>query len=162
MLTASALNSSEYRRRVFLVMNTSNASSMRLTGVSAPIRPVHPAAYPGPDPAAYPGPDPAAYPGPGLAACPGPDPAAYPGPDPAAYPGPGLAACPGLGAASGAVSLPAPWHAFASVHGARHECARALQVTLHCAFESDAPAAPDRSSVGYRRRADHWTGPAPG
>src|SRR5690554_817455 len=41
MLTASALNSSEYRRRVFLVMNTSNASSMRLTGVSAPIRPVH-------------------------------------------------------------------------------------------------------------------------
>src|SRR5690554_4133085 len=40
MLTASALNSSEYRRRVFLVMNTSNASSMRLTGVSAPIRPV--------------------------------------------------------------------------------------------------------------------------
>src|SRR5690554_2988561 len=42
MLTASALNSSEYRRRVFLVMNTSNASSMRLTGVSAPIRPVHP------------------------------------------------------------------------------------------------------------------------
>src|SRR5690554_2357403 len=42
MLTASALNSSEYRRRVFLVMNTSNASSMRLTGVSAPIRPVQP------------------------------------------------------------------------------------------------------------------------
>src|SRR5690554_1495480 len=41
MLTASALNSSEYRRRVFLVMNTTNASSMRLTGVSAPIRPVH-------------------------------------------------------------------------------------------------------------------------
>src|SRR5690554_1252556 len=40
MLTASALNSSEYRRRVFLIMNTSNASSMRLTGVSAPIRPV--------------------------------------------------------------------------------------------------------------------------
>src|SRR5690554_3125037 len=44
MLTASALNSSEYRRRVFLVMSTSNASSMRLTGVSAPIRPVHLAA----------------------------------------------------------------------------------------------------------------------
>src|SRR5690554_2390425 len=46
MLTASALNSSEYRRRVFLVMNTSNASSMRLTGVSAPIRPVHPGRRP--------------------------------------------------------------------------------------------------------------------